>query len=90
MHFPLKNALDQYLRPDLPTWGEAESEIDPPSWQVAPEGCDPTLPGGGLGRHTMLYIGEGNNPNDCARTIHIIVLAKIAWRCRPMGWLSDY
>ena len=84
MHFPLKNALDQYLRPDLPTWGEAESEIDPPSWQVAPEGCDPTLPGGGLGRHTMLYIGEGNN------RMYLIHGGKIIWTYDAgKGWEYD-
>ena len=84
MSYPLEHALRRYLATDIPAWGEAEAEIDPPSWTVSEEGCDPDLPGGGLARHDMLYIGEGNN------RMYLIHDGRVAWTFDAgKGWEYD-
>ena len=47
MRYPLEAALRRYAQGNLPAWGEAEAEIDPPSWAVAETGSAPALPGTG-------------------------------------------
>lgn len=91
MKTPLEAALRRYESPDLPQWGEAESEIDPPSWLVSDTSCDPSLPGGGLSRHDMLYIGEGNNRMYLIRNGHILWTfdAGKGWEYDDVWMLTD-
>ena len=84
MRYPLEAALRRYAQGNLPAWGEAEAEIDPPSWAVAETGSDPALPGGGLNRHSMLYIGEGNN------RMYLIHGGRVIWTFDAgKGWEYD-
>ena len=84
MGYPLENALKRYLDPNLPSWGEAEMEIDPPTWTADEHGCDPSMPGEGLARHTMLYIGEGNN------RMYLIHGGRVVWTFDAgKGWEYD-
>ncbi|MBQ8288784.1 MAG: hypothetical protein IJX76_08475, partial [Clostridia bacterium] len=80
----MDEALTKFLDPDIPAWGDSEEEIDRPFWRVADEGSDPALPGGGLARHDMLYIGEGCN------RMFLIKDGKIIWTyCTGKGWEYD-
>lgn len=80
----LEDAIKRFLNPDIPTFAPSEEEIDPPFWRVSEEGCDPTLPGEGLARHDMLYIGEGCNK------MFLIKDGKIVWTyCTGKGWEYD-
>ena len=84
MRYPLEAAIQKYLDPRIPAWGEAEEEIDPPAWAVSDVGCDPALPGEGLKRHTMLYIGEGNN------RMYLIHDGRVVWTFDAgKGWEYD-
>ncbi len=84
MNYPLEEALKKFLDPTIPEWGKDEEEIDNPFWPVSEEGCDPNLPGEGLARHDMLYIGEGCNK------IFLIVGGKIVWTFSTgKGWELD-
>ncbi len=78
----MDDAINMFLDPTIPEWGEDEEEVD--LWRIAPEGNDPSLPGGGLARHDMLYIGEGCNK------MFLIVGGKIVWTyCTGKGWEYD-
>lgn len=80
----MDNAIKMFFDPSIPKWGESEEEIDQPFWQVAEQGNDPALPGGGLARHDMLYIGEGCNK------MFLIVGGKIVWTYSTgKGWEYD-
>ncbi len=80
----MDSAIAKFLDPTIPAWGASEEEIDTPWWLIAKEGCDPSLPGGGLARHDMLYIGEGCN------RMYLIVGGKIVWTyCTGKGWEYD-
>ncbi|HEY2585777.1 MAG TPA: hypothetical protein VGI81_08440 [Tepidisphaeraceae bacterium] len=56
---PLMSLLDRFAAPNVPDLGPAEEAVPPrkPTTQPAPT----DLPGNGLARHPMLYIGEGYN-----------------------------
>ncbi len=78
----LDDAINKYLDPNIPEWGEDEEEAD--LWAITPEGQDPSLPGEGLARHDMLYIGEGCNK------MFLIVGGKIVWTFSTgKGWEYD-
>ena len=81
--YPLQRALERYDDPNIPAWGQAEEEIDPVSWPIPGE--DETgLPGGGLARHDMLYIGEGHN------RMYLIRGGKVVWTFDAgKGWEYD-
>ncbi len=84
MKYPLEEAIQKFFSPDVPLWSADEEEIDRPFWPVSEEGSDPSLPGGGLARHDMLYIGEGCNK------IFLIKDGKIAWTFSTgKGWELD-
>lgn len=80
----MDDAIARFLDPTIPAWGKNEEEIDQPFWRVSEEGCDPNLPGEGLARHDMLYIGEGCNK------MFLIVGGKIIWTYSTgKGWEYD-
>ena len=54
----MKSLLARFTAPEVPELGPGEVPIER-SWQE-PTSL-PTLPGGGIGRHPMLYAGEGYN-----------------------------
>lgn len=81
---PLDYALSLYLDQSIPSFGTAEAPIDPPTWIVSDQPSDPSLPGGGLGRHSMLYIGE-----DCNK-MYLVHNGKVIWTyCAGQGWEYD-
>ncbi len=82
--YPLEAALKRFLSPNIPAWSPDEEEIDQPTWLVSEHGSDPNLPGGGLARHSMLYIGEGCN------RMFVIHGGKIVWTFDAgKGWEYD-
>lgn len=81
---PLAYALSLYLDPTIPQWGKAEAPIDLPTWQISDCETDPSFPGGGLKRHSMLYIGEDSN------RMSLIHQGKVIWTyCAGKGWEYD-
>ena len=56
---PALDVLSRFTATAVPALGPKEIAINPPGWKVSP--LDPSLPGGGLARHAMLFIGEGCN-----------------------------
>lgn len=82
MSYILEKAVDKFLDPSIPEFGEHEEIIDPPLRPQAPDGKE--YPGGGLARHDMLYIGEGCN------RIFLVKDGKIAWKYDTgAGWELD-
>ena len=73
MSYILENAVNKFLDPAIPAWGEFEEELDPPM-RPQGDGCDPALPGNGLAEHDMLYIGEGLN------RIFLVKGGKVVWK----------
>lgn len=83
MKQPLTHALALHLADDIPAWGKDEQEIDQPEWDKM-DTNDPSLPGGGLARHSMLYIGEGCN------RMFLVHGGKVAWTFDAgKGWEYD-
>ena len=83
MSYVLEEAVKKYLDPAVPQWGPHEETIDPP-FIPRGEGCDPSLPGGGLARYDMLYIGEGCN------RIFLVKDGEVAWTYDTgAGWELD-
>lgn len=83
MGYVLEDAVKKFLDPAVPGRGPREETIDPP---FIPQGedCDPSLPGEGLKRHDMLYIGEGCN------RIFLIKDGKTVWTYDTgAGWELD-
>ena len=70
---PLLRLIDRFTAPGVPAMGEHEVAVRPR------RPTDPTtmtladLPGDGLARHPMIYIGEGDN------TIYLIDKGKVVW-----------
>lgn len=77
--------LNRYLASDIPETGPGElTEMDPPCFEKSTEETPGDYPGGGLHRHSMLYVGEGDN------TIYLVHDGKVAWRYRTgKGWELD-
>jgi hypothetical protein len=79
-----EDILKKFTAADVPHWGPEEEEIDPPSWKVSSAETDPSLPGGGLSRYPMLYIGEGCNK------MFLVINGKVAWTYSTgKGWEYD-
>lgn len=75
----MEEAVAKFLDPTIPKWGPHEEETGRP---VRLAEGDPT--GEGLGRHDMLYIGEGDN------TMYLIVGGKTVWTYSTgKGWEYD-
>lgn len=53
--------LSRFVAPSVPRRGEAEEEIDPPTWRVADRAPEDAAFANGIARYPMLYIGEGCN-----------------------------
>jgi hypothetical protein len=68
---PLMSVLDRFTAPDVPALGPAEAPVAARKPTTRPDPTD--LPGNGLARHPMLYIGEGYN------TMYVINNGKIIW-----------
>lgn len=76
----LESILRLFTAPSVPARGAEEKEIDPPSWRVS---AAPAA-GSNLGRHAMLYIGEGCN------RIFLVRGGKIIWTYDTgTGWELD-
>lgn len=73
--------MDRFTSPLVPVLGPAETEVPLRGWdKPIPSG----LPGNGLARHPMLYIGEGYNK------ILLVNKGKIAWTYSTgPGWEYD-
>lgn len=69
---PLLEILSEFTASDVPALGPEETKIDSISWSV-PNGNGSELPGGGLSRYPMLYIGEGYNK------IFLVNEGKVIW-----------
>ena len=81
---PALDALARFTAPDVPETGPEEQPIDAPFWKVSAKETDPSLPGGGLARHPMLYIGEGCNK------MFLIDGGKVIWTYSTgKGWEYD-
>jgi hypothetical protein len=81
---PALAALPWFTAADVPTVGPEEQPVDPPSWKVSPNDTEPGLPGGGLSRHPMLYLGEGCNK------LFLINEGKVIWTYSTgKGWEYD-
>lgn len=68
---PLSAVLDRFTAADVPVTGPAEV-AEERNWP-APALPPPAWPGGGLGRHNMLYAGEGYN------TLFLVRDGKVVW-----------
>jgi hypothetical protein len=70
---PLLRILDRFTAPGVPAMGEKEIAVRPrrPTEPTTMTLSD--LPGEGLARHPMVYIGEGDN------TIYVIDKGKVVW-----------
>lgn len=81
----LEQLVDLFTAPDVPEAGPGEEvEVDPPMWTISENETPEDFPGGGLKRHPMLYIGEGNN------IIYLINDGKIIWKyATGKGWELD-
>ncbi len=81
---PLMELLPLFLAENVPARGPEEEDIDELTYELPETGCDPALPGEGLARHTMLYVGENDN------RIRLIHDGKIAWSYDTgKGWELD-
>jgi hypothetical protein len=81
---PVMRVLPQFTAADVPPAGPEEIPIEPPSWTVSTNDNSPELPGRGLARHPMLYIGEGCNK------MFLIDGGKIIWTYSTgKGWEYD-
>ena len=81
---PALAALPWFTAANVPAVGPEEQPVDPPSWKVSPDDTDPGLPGGGLARHPMLYLGEGCNK------LFLINDGKVIWTYSTgKGWEYD-
>lgn len=76
--------LDRFTDRNVPPRGKDEREIDEPTWKIAKESADGALPGEGIARHAMLYIGEGCNRMFLVRD------GKVIWTYDTgKGWEYD-
>ena len=77
--------IGEFLKEDIPSIGPGEdTDIDPPDWQKSETGNPALFPGGGLSRHSMLYVGEGCNK------IYLIHDGKSIWTYSTgKGWEHD-
>jgi outer membrane protein assembly factor BamB len=81
---PALDALPMFTAANVPEVGPEELPIDPPRWIVSTNETDPSLPGGGLARHPMLYIGEGCNK------MFLVNQGKVIWTYSTgKGWEYD-
>jgi outer membrane protein assembly factor BamB len=81
---PALDVLPQFTAPNVPAAGPEELPIDPPRWIVSTNETDPSLPGGGIARHPMLYIGEGCNK------MFLVNDGKVIWTYSTgKGWEYD-
>lgn len=72
--FRLDTLIGKFTADTVPRVGRDEdTDIGTPYWKVSENGNDPSLPGGGLGRYSMLYIGEANNK------MYLIHGGKVVW-----------
>jgi hypothetical protein len=69
---PCLDLLPRFTAADVPERGPEEQEIDPFAWERG-QGEDATLPGGGMGRHPFLYVGEGCN------RIYLVADGRVIW-----------
>ena len=80
----LESVLSRFTAPTVPERGKDEEPIDPPSWRASGERNGGTAPENGLGRHSMLYIGEGCN------RIFLVAGGKVIWTYDTgKGWELD-
>lgn len=78
---PLMGQLHRFSAPDVPISSPSESEVAPLNWD---QPIPANLPGNGLARHPMLYIGEGYNK------ILLVNKGKITWTYSTgPGWEYD-
>jgi hypothetical protein len=77
---PLVSVLDQFTAPDVPRDGPVETSRTWPEPASVPD-----MPGGGISRHPMLYVGEGYN------TIFLVNQGKVIWTysAGPGGEIDD-
>lgn len=81
---PALAALRMFTAANVPAVGPEELPTDPPRWIVSTNETDPSLPGGGLARHPMLYIGEGCNK------MYLVNRGKVIWTYSTgTGWEYD-
>ena len=81
---PLLDLLPRFTADNVPEVGLEEEEIDPPDWMVSETETDPRMPGGGLSRYPMLYIGEGCNK------MFLVDKGKVIWTYSTgTGWEYD-
>lgn len=71
--FSYIDLLPLFTAENVPAWGPHEAEIEAITWDLPETGNDPSLPGGGLARHPMLYVGEGHN------RIYLVNDGKVIW-----------
>jgi outer membrane protein assembly factor BamB len=64
-------ALAKFTAADVPATGPEELPVAAPRWTNSP--LDTNLPGGGLARHPMLFIGEGYNK------MFVVNEGKVVW-----------
>jgi outer membrane protein assembly factor BamB len=77
-------ALPLFTASNVPKVGPEELPGDPPRWTVSTHETDRSLPGGGLSRYPMLYIGEGCN------TMFLVTQGKVVWTYSTgKGWEYD-
>lgn len=81
---PALGVLPLFTAPNVPSVGPDEQPSDPPRWTVSTNATDPRLPGGGLARYPMLFIGEGCN------TMFLINEGRVVWTYSTgQGWEYD-
>jgi hypothetical protein len=81
---PALDALPLFTAANVPEVGPEEQPVDPPNWKVSTNETDASLPGGGLARHPMLYIGEGCNK------MFLVNNGKVIWTYSTgKGWEYD-
>jgi hypothetical protein len=81
---PVMKVLPRFTGADVPATGPDEIPVDTPNWIVTANDNSPDLPGNGLARHPMLYIGEGCNK------MFVIDGGKIIWTYSTgKGWEYD-
>ena len=79
-----RGCLQAFTAPDVPALGANEVPSDPPKATSSAGIQAAALPGGGLSRHPMLYIGEGYN------TMLLIDRGAVIWSyATGKGWEFD-